>query len=142
MAALLAALCLAAEAQSVDRLFREFASADNNESVRLGRFMMTVAGAFSDTYGVQGVEVISLGKADADVKQRFAEAVRNIRDSAYELMIDAKENNQRTRVMARMKGEVVRELVVLASGDNPALIRIKGKIRRSDIERIMNEHGK
>ena len=142
MVALLAALCWTAEAQSIERLFRDFASADNQESVKVGRFMMTLAGAFTDTFGVNGVEVISLGNADDAVKRRFTDAVRNIRDAGYELMIDAKENNHRTRVMARMKGDVIHELVVLSSGDNPALVRIKGKIKKSDIDRIVNEHSK
>ncbi|MDR2498202.1 MAG: DUF4252 domain-containing protein [Tannerellaceae bacterium] len=140
--ALLAALCLTVEGQSIDRLFKEFASADNNESVKLGRFMLTLAGAFTDTYGVNGVEVISLEKADEAVKQRFAEAVGKVRDSGYELMIDARENKQRTRVMARMKADIIQELVVLSFGDNPALIRIKGSIKKSDIDRILQEHKK
>ena len=37
---------------------------------------------------------------------------------------------------------MIRELVVLTSGSSNALVRIKGKIKPSDIDKVMKEHGK
>ena len=138
---LLATFCLAAEAQGIERLFGEFASEDS-ESVKLGRFAMTLAGAFTDTYGVKNIEVISLEKAGEDVKKRFADAVRSVRDDGYEHLLDAKAEGRFTRIMTRVEADVINDLVILISGDNASMVRLKGKIKMSDIDRVINEHSK
>ena len=99
---------------------------------------MAFAGLFADTYGVEGVEVIDLGRAGDEVKQRFADAVKAVKDTAFETMINTNENGERTKVMVRIKDDVIHELVVLAAGHKPAMVRIKGKIKKSDIEKVVN----
>ncbi|MDR2534229.1 MAG: DUF4252 domain-containing protein [Tannerellaceae bacterium] len=137
--AILATFCLGTNAQGVDKLFGEFASS-GGESVNLGRFAMTLAGIFSDTHGVNGVEVISLERAGEDVKIRFAEAVRNLSDNRFEHLLDAKENGALTRILARVDGDVINDLVILTSGNKASMVRLKGKIKLSDIEGIVNEN--
>jgi hypothetical protein len=41
-----------------------------------------------------------------------------------------------------LEGEVIRELVVLSSGQSPAMIRLKGQINKSDVDKLISEHGR
>ena len=39
------------------------------------------------------------------------------------------------------KNDTIREIIVLTSGDNHAMVRIKGEIKQEDIDKIINKHG-
>lgn len=55
--------------------------------------------------------------------------------------VTSNEKDSRTKVMIRIDKEMIRELVVLTTGKDNALIRIKGKIKPSDIEKVVKNHG-
>lgn len=56
-------------------------------------------------------------------------------------MVTSNQNGDHTKVLVRIKDDTIRELIVLTVGNNPALVRITGKIKPSDIQSVMNEHG-
>ena len=59
----------------------------------------------------------------------------------YETMVNVNEEGNRTKVMVRIDKDIIRELVILTTdGGDDALIRIKGKIKPSDIEKVINDH--
>ena len=74
------------------------------------------------------------------VKDRLSTAIRNLRDSDYETMVTANERDSRTKVLVKIKEDMIRELVIFTTGSDNALIRIKGKISPSDLDRVINEH--
>lgn len=136
-------VCQAGYSQkNVEQLFKEFAKVENTESVKLGKFFMSFAGLFTDTMGVDGIEVYSFDDCPGEVKERLTKAIRNLKDAKYETMVTSNENNSRTKVLVRIEDEMIRELIVLTSGDSNALVRIKGKIKPSDIEQVVEKHGK
>jgi hypothetical protein len=83
------------------------------------------------------VEVWSLTDCDEAFKSKFDKAVRSLKDEAYETMLTANEDGERVKILVKLKDEMIRELVVVSSGNSQALIRIKGKIKPSDIERVV-----
>jgi hypothetical protein len=126
--------------KSINQVFNEFSTNTNANKVSIGGFTMKIAGMFKDTMGVENIDVLSLNNCDNDTKERFSEAIRNLKDPLFETMINANENSKRVKIMVRIKDEIIHELVVLTSGDDLAMVRIKGKIKKSDIEKIANEH--
>lgn len=125
---------------NVNELFRDFSKQADANKVRVGKMTMSIAGLFTDTMGVDGVDILSFDECSGEVKEKFNNAVRNLKDPAYETMVNSNENGKRTRVMIRIKDDVIHELVVLTSGDEASMVRIRGKIKKSDIERLANEH--
>ncbi|GHU59473.1 hypothetical protein FACS189411_16320 [Bacteroidia bacterium] len=134
-------VCLAGHCQkNVDKLFQEFANLKDVDKMNVGKITFTIANMFGDTFGVEAVEVLNFNKCSDDVKTKFSEATQKLKDTAYETMINSSENGQRTRVLVQMKDDIINELVVVSTGNNPTLVRIKGRIKKSDLEKVMNEH--
>lgn len=127
---------------NVDQLFKEFANIENSDNVNLGLITMAFAGMFTETMGVNGLEVYTLDKCSHDVKEKLKDAIRNLKDSRYETVVTSNENGGRTKVLMKMKDDVILELIVLTTGKTNALVRIKGKMNRSDIEQLTKKHGK
>jgi len=128
--------------KNVEQLFKEFARVENSEGIKLGKFFMSFAGMFTETMGVDGIEAYSFDSCSGEVKERLTKAMRNIKDSKFETMITSNEGNSRTKVLVRIEDDIIRELVVVTTGDSNALVRIKGKIKPSDIDRVVEKHGK
>lgn len=129
--------------KSVDDLFSEFSKSKDVKTVRLNRMTMKLASLFTDTMGAESIEIIDLDKCADGVKDRFAGAIAGLKDKTFDTMINTSKNGKRVRVLVRINDDIIRDMVVISSGDNNlALIRIKGKIRQSDIEKVINENHK
>ena len=126
--------------KKVDQLFNEFSKEKGITRVDIGKLAMTFAGLFTDMMGVEGVEVMSFEECEQSVKDRLNRAIAALKDEDYETMVSVNEETERTKILVKLKDESIRELIVLTTGDSPALIRIKGKIKPSDIEKVIKEN--
>ena len=55
--------------------------------------------------------------------------------------VNANEGSSHTKIMVRIDKDIIRELIILTTDeDDNALIRIKGKIKPSEIEKVINDH--
>ena len=126
--------------QSVDRIFTEFAKEKGVVRVGIGKFTMTLASLFTDVMGVEGVEVLSFEDCDSSVKERLNTAIASLKDNNYETMVSVNEETGRTKILMKTDGKSIRELIVLTTDDDAALVRIKGKIKPSDIEQVINKN--
>lgn len=133
--------CQAGYSQSMDKLFNDFAKQDNVTRVTVGPFLMKISSMFTETMGVNSIEVLSFDECGSTVKENLRTAIKQLKDPDFETMVTSNEGGSRTKVMVRIDKEMIRELVVLTTdGNDDALIRIKGKIKPSDIERVVNDH--
>ncbi|MDL2221514.1 DUF4252 domain-containing protein [Parabacteroides sp. OttesenSCG-928-N08] len=139
LSALLVVLVHSAFGQyKVKDLFSEFARSSDSESIQIGKIGLTFAGLFTDTMGVEGLEVFSFDEAGEETKSRFIAAVKQLKDKDYETMISHNEEGGRTRVLVKIEKELIREMVIVTSGTSNALIRVKGKIKPEDIQRVVD----
>jgi len=125
---------------NVKQLFNEYAKYEHTTKVKIGKIAMAFASLFENTMGVEGIEVISLEECAHDVKERFKDAVRSVKDPSFDTLVNTSENGERTKIMIRIEDEVIHELVVLTSGNDAAMIRVKGKIKKTDIEKVVNKN--
>ena len=126
--------------QKMDQLFNAFRGESDVTSVNIGNITMKLASLFTETMGVNGIEILEFDNCAQEVKDRLSTAIRNLRDSDYETMVTANERDSRTKVLVKIKEDMIRELVIFTTGSDNALIRIKGKISPSDLDRVINEH--
>ena len=131
----------AGSSQTMHQLFNEFSKIEQINHVKIGDITMKLASLFTETMGVNGIEVLEFGDCKREVKERFEKAIKELKDPQFETMVTSNEKGSRTKVLVRIENDMIHELVVLTSGNNNAMVRIKGKIKPSDIDKVMKDHG-
>lgn len=127
--------------QTMNQLFDSLSKQEHVTKVTMGKSVMKLASVFTETMGVEGIEVLEFDDCCQSVKKSISDAIKNMKDPNFETMVTSNEKNSRTKVMVRIEKEMIRELVILTTGSGNALIRIKGKIKPSDIEKVVKDHG-
>ena len=125
--------------KSVDQLFNAFAKEKGVTHIGIGKFTMTLAGLVTNVMGVDGIEVLSFDECNQAVKERLNSAIASLKDKNYETMLSVNEETERTKILVKLEGESIRELIIMTSGNEPALVRIKGKIKPSDVSNVINQ---
>ena len=126
--------------KNVDQIFKDFSKEKGVVHVGVGKFAMKLASLFTDVMGVTGVEVFSFDECEPSVKDRLSRAIASMKDENYETLVSVNEGNDRTKILVKLKDESIREIIIMTSGDGLALVRIKGNIKPSDIEKIVKEN--
>jgi len=126
--------------KDIKQLFNEYGKYENITKVNIGKITMAFASLFKNTMGVEGIEVISLDECAHDIKEQFKDAIRSLKDPSFDTLVNTSENGERTKVMIRIEDEEIQELVVLTSGNDATMVRIKGKIKKTDIEKLVNKN--
>lgn len=148
VALILTIVCQTGLAQSAESLFNYFKDEKGVESVSVSPFLMKFARLFMDESekenpmikGINSVRVLDLEESPKNVQERFAKEVDKLKLNGYETWIQAKEDGETVKIVAKVKDEVVRELLVLQTGEgNCALVMIKGKIKREDIQAVIED---
>ncbi|WP_293709733.1 DUF4252 domain-containing protein [uncultured Parabacteroides sp.] len=134
-------ICQVGNSQTMNQLFNEFSKIEQINHVKIGNITMKLASMFTETMGVNGIEVLEFGDCKREVKERFEKAIKELKDPLFETMVTSNEKDSRTKVLVRIENDMIRELVVLTTGNSNALVRIKGKIKQSDIDKVMKDHG-
>jgi len=125
---------------TVEQLFKTFSKEKNTTHVNLGGFTMSLAKLFTDTKGVSGIEIYSFEECDNSVKESINAAIKNLKDNYYETLVSTSENGERTKVLIKIKDDFINEIVVIAGGNDPALVRIKGKIKPDDVNSVIEKN--
>lgn len=131
--------------QNIEKLFKEFSDAPNVENVKLDKSMMALAKPFTkgDDLGavkdIDSLQVLDLSKCSSDIKDKFAEKVKTLNAEGYETLVRSNENGENVRVLVKMNNGDISELVVVTTGKEAALVKIKGKFNKSDISKLTNK---
>ena len=128
--------------QSVEQLFDSFKNKEGANTVHVGGFTMKMASLFTETMGVQSVDVLELAECSWETKQHFQQAISNFKDPAFETVITSNEANGRTKVLFKIEEDRIREIVLYSTGNDCSLIHIKGDISPKDLEKIVEENKK
>ena len=77
---------------------------------------MKLASLFTETMGVNGIEILEFDNCAQEVKDRLSTAIRNLRDPDYKTIITANEKNrQQTNAGEQNDGDVLLLLLQLQS---------------------------
>lgn len=142
------AICQTGFAQSAESLFNYFKDEKGVESVSISPFLMKFARLFMDEddknnpmiKGINSVQVLDLEDSPKNVQERFAKEVKKLKLNGYETWIQAKEDGETVKIVAKVKDDIVCELLILTTGDDDcSLMLIKGKIKRNDIQAVIED---
>lgn len=141
---LLILTCQVAGSQTIDKLFKEFSNMKHTEQTQIkgaqiGSITLKQIKASTQNMGVNNIELFNFDKCSKKVKERFNKAIQELDDPLFETLLTFNEDDNHRKVMIRIKDETIRELVILTTGDNSNLIRIKGDIKLSDINKMLKD---
>ena len=135
-------------AQDMDAVYNEFKDVKGVESVNVSPFLMKFARLFMDSddknnpliKGTHSVKVLDLEDCTKDIKKQFTQKVNQLEHNGYETWMQVKEDGENVKIIAKMEDQMIRELLVLTTdNDDCALVLIKGKIRKEDIQAIIDD---
>jgi hypothetical protein len=128
---------------TVEQLFNDFSKEKDVIHLKISGIPMFLAGLFKSTggvKGVKGVELFSFGGCDKKIKKDFNEAIKKLKDNSYDTVITRSEKGKKTKILLKIKDIYVNEIVVMTGGNDPALIRIKGKIKVEDVNDVVEKN--
>ena len=139
-------VCQDTFAQNIDTLFEKFSKEQRAESVSIPPFMMSLGKLFisdedlSIGKGIWSLRILDLEDCPTTVKERFSEQVNKLHLEGFEPMIQVNEDGEKVRIFALPYKDSIKELLLVCSGkDDCALIQMKGKIKKEDINVIMTD---
>ena len=137
-------ICQAGKSQTMDDLFNEFTKTEQVKHVKIHYDEIKELGikqikVTTPDMGIKAIEILHTEGCTPKTKKRFTKAIRELDDTRFETIVTFNEKDNRCKVLVRVEGETIRELVLLRTGgnDDDNLIRIKGKIKSSDIDKMI-----
>lgn len=121
--------------QNIGCLYDEFSRIDE-----VGRMHMNLS-LHTETARIETIDISNFEDCTPQVKERFAAAVGKVKDPAYETLLTAQRNHTRMRVLIRIKKEMIREIVILTTGQKNSIVRIQGAIKKSEVENVIESYG-
>ena len=92
--------------QKMDQLFNAFRGESDVTSVNIGNITMKLASLFTETMGVNGIEILEFDNCAQEVKDRLSTAIRNLRDPDYETMVTANERTVARKFFCQNKKRI------------------------------------
>lgn len=127
--------------QGMDKLFDKFAKSEHVTHVTVGPFLMKISSCFASTMGVNKIEVLDLNECSPQVRNELATQFKKINDPKFETLASVNETDNHTKVLVRTEEKTIRELIIFITGADNALVRIQGKIKPEDLDRVVKKHG-
>lgn len=127
---------------TVEALFKIFAEEKGVITMKMDGFKMDLVRflTLNDTIGINGAEVYVFDNCDSQVKERLQTSIKNLKDDAYETLFLVSQDGERVKILVKVKEDYINEIVVVVSGNNLALIKIKGKIKPEDVQNVIKNN--
>ncbi len=91
---------------------------------------------------ITSIRVVAREKGQGAAAGNFLSELRGVlKRGRYDDLITVKDHGSDLRFMVRSEGEIIREILVIASGKEEAVIQIKGNLTRDDVTRLSESNG-
>ena len=117
----------------VNSLMTTFKTVKNADYHHIGSLLFTLA----------KVAVLELNNCSDNVKNKFWTRAKRINDNRYQELVRQSTKDGFTDILVRMKGSVVRELIIVSAGSNDGtLVMIRGKIPLDKLSDVIDSQHK
>lgn len=130
-------------AQTVDDIFKEFKDKQGVECVEIPKALMSMASGMvkkeSGSDLVKKIDHIRILNIEdqPDLCQKFCEKTANLKKKGYETMVNSNEDDEKTLILVKTKGETISEMVIINIEPKECqLIQMRGKFSSKDIKEL------
>ena len=141
--------CQATFAQNIDTLFSQFKDKEGADYMNIPTLMLKFMRTFTKSNndksyrfikGIKSVKVLDMEDCTQEVKAEFLQEAKKLKLSGYETLVQTKEDGEEVQLIAKMDEENINDLIILITGkDECGLTLMKGKIKKEDINVMMND---
>ena len=87
---------------------------------------------------INSIRILDLDDCSREVKQRFLTDVQQLGKGGYETLMRVNADGENVKLLLQRDGTDITELLIVNTSDDEAeLIQLKGRIKESEIGRIM-----
>ena len=130
-------------AQTVDDIFKEFKDKQGVECIEIPKALMSMASGMvkkeSGSDLVKKIDHIRILNIEdqPDLCQKFSEKTANLKKKGYETMVNSNEDDEKTLILVKTKGETISEMVIInIEPTECSLIQMRGKFSSKDIKEL------
>jgi len=142
------AVSLFSQRNLLDDFFDNYSGRDGYSSVTIDGNLFSLLRNFDDDPDLEGLDrkitsirIVSREKDNGFSGEGFLSEIRGvIRRGRYEELVTVKDPDTDLRIMVKSSGDAIREILVVASGENEAVIQISGHLTREDVDRLSENH--
>jgi hypothetical protein len=140
----LSVLAITAPAQkSIDNLFDKYAGRDGFTTVTINGALLKMAEWFGQDEGddilpghISQIRILSQDDEHMKVDNFYTSVINDLDMSKYEEFMRVKSTDQDLRMLVRTDGDKFKEFLLIAGGDENAIIQIKGSMTMSDAKKF------
>lgn len=140
----LSVLAITASAQkSIDNLFDKYAGRDGFTTVTINGSLLKMAEWFGNDEGddimpghISQIRILSQEDEHMKVDNFYTSVINDLDMSNYEEFMRVKSTDQDLRMLVRTDGDKFKEFLLIAGGNENAIIQIKGSMTMSDAKKF------
>jgi hypothetical protein len=152
MLALTISVILVSGQKSIDTLFEKYAGSDGFTTVTINGNLLKLASCLEDdnenTFPVNITEIRILAQDNDKLKvdNFYNMVIRDLNLDSYEEFMRIKESDQDLKMLVRSEGNKFKEFLLIAGGEDNAIIQIKGNMTYQDAKKFCDkakkDHGR
>ena len=132
--------------KSIDDLFEKYAGKDGFTTVTVNGGLLKLAHIFGDNDDessipshVTEIRILTQEDKNMSVDNFYKMVINDIDLNKYDEFMRVKSSDQDVRMLVRSEGKVFREFLLIAGGEDNALIQIKGNLTYEDAKKISED---
>jgi hypothetical protein len=144
--ALAGTLTVVSGQKSIDALFAKYAGQDGFTTVTINGNLLRLIGCFDDDNddnslpaNVTEIRILAQDDDDIEVENFYDQVMKGLNLNQYEEFMRVKESDQDVRMLVRAEGRKFKEFLLIAGGEDNALIQIKGEMTFAEAKKFSND---
>ncbi|HEX2969275.1 MAG TPA: DUF4252 domain-containing protein [Bacteroidales bacterium] len=130
--------------KSIDRLFEKYSDNDGFTCVSISGNLLNIAATLEDDdehdrdikAKITGVRILAQKDHSFDAGNFHDIIMKDIDLDDYEEFLQVRESDQDLRMLVKTQGRRIVELLIIAGGDDNALVQVKGDMSASDARKL------
>ena len=134
---------------SIDRLFDRYEGQEGFTTVTLNGNLLNFAANFEDDgkdrdleASITQIRILTQDNKTLKGENFYKIVVDDLDLDEYEEFIRVKESDQDMRMLVKTEGRKISEFLMIAGGDDNAVVQIKGNMKLSDAKRLSEMQGR
>jgi hypothetical protein len=136
--------------KSIDALFDRYAGKEGFTTVTINGDLLKFVRCFDNDSdknsklkgSISLIRVLTQEDKDLDAGNFYDMIIKDIDLKAYEEFMRVKEKNQDVRILVKADGKRFREFLLIAGGEDNAVVQIKGDLSLEDTKKLSENAGK